>query len=335
MPKQFLDILGVGKSFIRSTFERFLPIIPPENFLVVTSESYKGLTLEHLPELNESQILCEPLRRNTAPCIAYATYHIKAKCPDANIVVTPSDHLITNEAEFQRIISDGLSFVAGDSSLLTIGIKPSRPETGYGYIQIDTTGKVGDTDKVKTFTEKPNIELAKMLVNSGEFVWNSGIFLWSVKGIVDAFERYLPEIKNRFDEGAQYFATDKESEFINELYPGCPSISIDYGVMEKADNVYVRQADFGWSDVGTWGSLYAYSHKDELGNAVTHNNAILHNCKGNIVNLPQGKVAVVEGLDGYLVVDTDSSLLICKIENEQSIRNYVEDVKYRFGEEYL
>lgn len=336
-PKQFLDILGTGKTFIRSTFERFLPLIPAENFFVVTSQAYRSLVLEHLPELSEGQVLCEPVRRNTAPCIAYAAYRILSLDPQANIVVTPSDHLIVNEIEFQRIVQEGIDFVACSDNLMTIGIKPSRPETGYGYIQIDAdvakTGQQKSINKVRTFTEKPDLEMAKVFMNSGEFFWNSGIFLWSVGSIVSALERYLPEVSELFASGRDVYGTDREKAFIDHLYPRCQNISIDYGIMEKAQNVYVRCGDFGWSDIGTWGSLYQHATKDENHNAVTSGEVLSYNTRNSIISLPQGRIAVIEGLDGFLVVEKDNTILICKLENEQNIRNYVEDVKYRFSEE--
>lgn len=335
MPKQFLDILGTGKSFIRSTFERFLPIIPISNFLVVTSEMYRDLVLEHIPELTPEQVLCEPLRRNTAPCVAYASYRILKQAPNANIIVAPSDHLVTNECEFQKIMSEGLDFVKGNDNLLTIGIRPSRPETGYGYIQIDCDNKHGNFNKVKTFTEKPNLELAKAFVSSGEFFWNSGIFVWSVGGIINALTKYLPEMTAHFAEGMDSYGTPAERDFINNLYSDCTSISIDYGVMEKADNVFVRQADFGWSDVGSWGSLYTHASKDDKQNATINDKTLLYNTRNSIINVSPAKAVVVEGLDGYLVVETAKNLLICRIENEQAIRNYVDDVKYQLGEEYI
>lgn len=339
LPKQFLDILGIGKSFIRSTFERFVPIVPIENFLIVTSDLYRDLVLEHLPELDPSQVLCEPIRRNTAPCIAYASYRIAKQNPDANIIVTPSDHMITNEREFQDIISRGLEFVNGSNNLLTIGIRPSRPETGYGYIQVENndceTLSNGGFCKVKTFTEKPNIELAKVFVSSGEFLWNSGIFIWSLQGIMNAFHKHLPELASHFDEGWDYYGTESEHTFITSLYPNCDNISIDYGIMEKAQQVFVRAGDFGWSDIGTWGSLYMYADKDDNNNAIKCPKILTYNTQNSIISLPDNKTAVIEGLDGYLVVEKNDTLLICRQENEQNIRNYVEDVKYRFGEDNL
>lgn len=338
MPKQFLDILGTGKSFIRATFERFSPLIPTENFLVVTSERYKDLVLEHLPELNPEQILLEPLRRNTAPCIAYAANRIARENPRANMVVTPSDHLITGESEFHKIILEGLDFVNNNDKLLTIGIRPTRPETGYGYIQIDTEnteGTAGEIRQVKTFTEKPNLEMAQVFVDSGEFFWNSGIFVWSIPAILKAFGEYLPDIHELFTNGSETpYGTLKEQEFIDSIYPSCMNISIDYGIMEKSPNVYVRCGEFGWSDIGTWGSLYQHAPKDENGN-VLGGRVLAYETNGTIVELSKEKIAVIEGLEDYLVVEQGNALLICRRDNEQKIRNYVEDVKYRFGKEFI
>lgn len=334
LPKQFIDILGTGRSFLRATFERFLPIVPPENFLVVTSAAYKDLVLEHLPELRPDQVLCEPLRRNTAPCIAYAAYRIAAQCPTASMVVTPADHLVLGEVEFAKIIGQGFDFAEQNDALLTIGIRPSRPETGYGYIQYDPEQTEG-MHRVKTFTEKPNEELAEAFVASGDFLWNSGMFIWSVDSIKQAFETHLPQITRAFERGEGVYGTPEEQAFINDLYPQCENISIDYGVMEKADNVFVRAGDFGWSDIGTWGSLYQNAQKDESNNAITSGNVLPYNSTGCIVSVPEGKVAVVEGLDDYLVVDKGDVLLVCRMASEQSIRNYVDDVKLKFGEKYV
>ncbi len=329
-PKQFLDILGTGKSFIRSTFDRFLPIVPAENFLVVTNAAYKDLVLEHLPQIKPDQVLCEPMRRNTAPCIAYATYHIMAKCKDANIVVTPADHLVTNEVEFQRIISKAFDFVAQpehNEALLTIGIQPTRPETGYGYIQVDEEfeAKLGTVVKLKSFTEKPNLEKAKQFLAAGNYFWNSGIFVWSMSGIKTAFDTYLPEIVEVFDRGKDVFATAGEQEFIDANFADCTNISIDYGVMEKSPNTYTIPADFGWSDIGTWGSLFTHATKDNNNNAVT-GKAVLVNTNDTIVNIQEGVEAVVQGLENYLVAYRDNSLLICKLTDEQKIKEWITEL---------
>ncbi|MEG2480255.1 MAG: sugar phosphate nucleotidyltransferase [Mucinivorans sp.] len=331
-PKQFLDPLGLGKSFIRSTFERFLPIVPPENFLVVTSVQYLDQVLQHLPEIKASQILLEPVRRNTAPCIAYASHRILSVNPAARIVVTPSDHLVTSEQEFQNIINQGLDFVDHSNNLLTIGITPKHPETGYGYIQFQEGEQ--EFKKVKTFTEKPNTDLAKVFVQSGDFLWNSGIFIWSVQGIINALNSFLPDLNSQFAAAEQVWGTTKEQAFIDELYPQCDNISIDYGLMEKASDVYVRAGNFGWSDIGTWGSLASYAPKDKQGN-ILHGGVMAYDTNNSLISVPKGKVAVVSGLEGYMVVQTHDKLLICPLEQEQNIRNWVEDIKAQWGEQFL
>jgi len=333
-PKQFLDFFGVGRSLLQMTFDRFKKILPIENIFIVTNESYKDLVAKELPELDESQILLEPMRRNTAPCIAFATYHINAINPNANIVVAASDHLILKEDEFLKVIEKAYDFVSRNNVLLTLGIRPSRPETGYGYIQMSDE-KIEGVNKVKVFTEKPNLDLAKVFYESGEFLWNSGIFIWNIKTILEAFHQYLPEITSRFDAGIGYFGTDKEKAFIDENFPFCPNISIDYGVMEKSSDVYVQAADFGWSDLGTWGSLYDVSDKDDNANAVLTSKSLFFDSSENVVTLPKEKLVVIQGLEGYIVAESNNVLLICKKEEEQRIKQFVTDVKLKFGEEYV
>ncbi|NQU88586.1 MAG: mannose-1-phosphate guanylyltransferase, partial [Mariniphaga sp.] len=271
MPKQFLDIMGVGRTFIQQTYDRFSKIIPDCNFYIVTSVIYKDLVLEQLPELKEEQVLLEPIRRNTAPCIAYASYKIKTINPDANIIVAPSDHIILKEDEFITQIKNGLKFVSENNSLLTLGIKPSRPETGYGYIQIKKKKEYKELDNlfgVKTFTEKPDLKMAQIFLDSGEFFWNSGIFIWSLSTILEAFEIHLNDVSTLFAKGIKLYNTPDENAFINKTYSECKGISIDYGIMENAKNVFVLTADFGWSDLGTWGSLYENKEKDKSGNVI-------------------------------------------------------------------
>lgn len=333
-PKQFLDFFGTGRSLLQSTFDRFNQIIPAENIFIVTNDLYAELVKEQLPKLKDDQILLEPTRRNTAPCIAFAAYHIYAINPNANIVVAPSDHLILKESHFLETIKLGLDFVEKSPSLLTLGIKPSRPETGYGYIQSEELGD-GLFQKVKAFTEKPNFELAKVFYQSGEFYWNSGIFLWNVKTILDAFRTYLPEITIRFDAGIQHFNTNQEKTFINDHFPTCPNISIDYGIMEKANNVYMLCAEFGWSDLGTWGSLYDLADKDDRQNVVLKCNAAFYESTDNIVTLPEGKLAVIQGLVDYIVVESNNVLLICKKSEEQRIKQFVADAKLKHEDEYV
>lgn len=323
-PKQFLDFFGTGRSFLQMTFDRFSRLMPVENILIVSNILYRDLILEQLPEIKPSQVLLEPNRRNTAPCIAYAVNRIKSMTDKANIVVAPSDHLIMKEIDFIDAIKTGLDFVEKNDSLLTLGIKPSRPETGYGYIQIDE----GDTNlrKVKTFTEKPNAELAQIFFETGEFFWNSGIFLWNLQTIDHAFHSLLPEVALKFDGGKDVYNTADEQKFIDEMYATCPNISIDYGIMEKAANVHVLCSDFGWTDLGTWGSLYEMSEKDVDANVTLKCKTMFYESKNNIVALPPDKLAVIQELDGYIVAESDNVLLICKLEDEQRIRQFVNDV---------
>lgn len=357
-PKQFLDVLGIGKSLLQQTVARFQTIAPAENILIVTSAKYKQLVKEQCPELLESNILLEPCMRNTAPCIAYAAYKIKALNPDANIVVAPSDHLITNEAEFIRIIEYGLDFTANNDALLTLGIQPHRPETGYGYIQAspsinneqliinnkegvhigsegqsyETMPNAESTDngqlttdnplQVAAFKEKPNLETAKEYLAAGNYFWNSGIFLWSLKSILSAFESFVPEVADIFQKGEEFYNTDKEQAFIDEMFPTCTNISIDYAVMEKANNIFVQPADFGWSDLGTWGSLWEKRERNEAGNTVVGEKVHLFEADNCIVNMPKDKKVVIQGLQDYIVVEDNDVLLICKKEEEQRIKEF-------------
>lgn len=332
-PKQFLDFFGTGRSLLQMTFDRFRQLVPAENILIVSNVIYKDTILEQLPELHENQVLLEPHRRNTAPCIAYAVNRIKAITDKANIIVAPSDHLILKENDFIQTINEGLDFIQDNDVLLTLGIKPSRPETGYGYIQIDEG--TGSLRKVKTFTEKPNAELAKVFLETGEFFWNSGIFLWNLQAIDKAFNELLPDMSARFNAGAKFFNTNEEQQFIDEIYASCVSISIDYGVLEKAPNVYVLCAEFGWTDLGTWGSLYEMSEKDNNGNVSLKCNTLIYNSNDNIIALPQGRLAVIDGLSGYLVAESENVLLICKKDDEAKIRQFVNDAMVSYDDEYI
>lgn len=334
-PKQFLDITGTGKTLIQQTYQRFTKIIPPENFLVVTNSAYKDLVLEQLPELKVEQVLLEPLRRNTAPCVAYATFKIKAKNPNASFVVAPSDHLIIKEEEFVGQIKKGIEFAKNKNALLTLGIKPCRPEIGYGYIQVKKKEEFNDLDnlyKVKTFVEKPDAEMAQVFIDSGEFFWNSGIFIWSMSSIVAALETHLDDIFTLFSNGIKWYNTEDEIHFINKIYSECRGISIDYGIMEKAKNVYVLTADFDWSDLGTWGALYENEDKDDVGNVVKGDNVLMYNAQNCIVNISDEKVAVLQGLDGYIIAESNDTLMICKREDEQQIKQFVTDVRINKGD---
>ena len=334
-PKQFLDILGTGRTFLQQTFDRFSKIIPVENFVIVTSTKYKNLVLEQLPQIKEEQVLLEPLRRNTAPCIAYATYKIKTQNPNANLVVAPSDHVILKEEEFINQIKKGLDFVKENNALLTLGIKPCRPETAYGYIQVKKKVDFKDLDnlyKVKIFAEKPDIQMAKLFVDSGEFFWNSGIFIWSMPAIIEAFETHLQTVSSMFESGMKLYNTSDEVHFISKIYSEMQSISVDYGIMEKAGNVYVLTADFGWSDLGNWGTLYENREIDEDGNVISGDNILIYDTKNCIINISGEKVAVLQGLDGYIIAESNENLMICRREDEQQIKKFVTDVRIKKGD---
>ncbi len=337
-PKQFLDILGTGHTLLQQTYNRFLRLCPKENIFIVTNDSYVDLVKEQLKGINSANILSEPARKNTAPCVAYACYKIAQSNPDALTVIAPSDHLITKEDTFVKAIKACYIKAASEDCLVTLGIRPSRPDTGYGYIQFvesDEKEKDKRIKKVKTFTEKPDLDMAKFFLQSGDFLWNSGIFIWSVKSVINAFEKYAPEMHAIFSEGNAVYNTPQEAEFIAKAYTNCKNISIDYALMEKADNVYVRSSIIGWSDLGTWGSLYDHIKRDDKENAVVGKNVMLYDSKNCIVNVPKGKLVVMQGLEDYIVVESDGILLICKKEDEQQIRTFVNDVKVSKGEKFV
>lgn len=332
-PKQFLDVLGIGQSLLQLTYHRFLDICPGENIYVVTSDTYKQTVQEQLPGINADQILSEPARRNTAPCIAYASYKIRKANPEAVMVITPADHAIIKEKEFGEVIRESLHYAGEQDILITLGIHPNRPETGYGYIQYHFNSE-NSIKKVKTFTEKPQLDLARKFIESGDFVWNAGIFIWKVGSIIKAFENHLSELAELFENASGDFMTEKEEESIRRVYSLAKNISIDYGVMEKADNVYVMLADIGWSDLGSWASLHDLKEKDSNKN-VLDANVITYDSTNSIVIGPRDKLIVIEGLEGYLVADCDDVLLICKKDNEETIRTFVKDVKNKKGERYV
>jgi mannose-1-phosphate guanylyltransferase len=381
-PKQFLDFFGTGRSLLQMTVDRFRPIVPIENMFIVTNVMYKQMILEQVPDLKEGQILCEPARRNTAPCIAYATAHIRALClqkaygltkdectkyegytkegsmkgnktlpryqeidwkkPEmqANIVVAASDHLILEEEKFRQTIEKAFDFVAENNAICTLGMRPTRPETGYGYIQYINERSQSELNDgmsaakplndgiypVKTFTEKPNLEMAKVFLESGDFLWNSGIFIWNLQTISEAFRYLLPEVADRFREGELLMGTEREEKFIEEMFPKCPSISIDYGIMEKAENVYVLPSSFGWSDLGTWGSLYELSEKDAQRNVSLHSDVHFYDATGNIVVLEPGKKVIVQGVDDMIIAEQGGALLVCKKAEEQRIKQFVSEL---------
>jgi mannose-1-phosphate guanylyltransferase len=336
-PKQFIDILGTGETLIQQTFRRFKAICPEENIFIVTSADHSDMVVEQLG-IDPSRVLGEPFRRNTAPCLAYGTFRILKENPEAVIAVTPADHHIIKEEKFCEVITSCYDFAGGNDALVTIGIKPDRPETGYGYIQADRKKPVQGYDnllKVKTFTEKPDIDLARIFLESGDFYWNSGIFIWNIKSILSAFEKHLPDAYLGFEEGREIFGTEQEKSFIKKVYSECRSISIDYGIMEKASNVYVMCTEIGWSDLGTWSSLYSHSAVDKKGNALVRGDVFSYDNKGNIINISPGKVAVLQGLKDFVIVDSDDVLLIVKKEEEQNIKQYLEDVKKSTRDKYM
>ncbi|MEW6467933.1 MAG: sugar phosphate nucleotidyltransferase [Bacteroidota bacterium] len=337
-PKQFLDILGTGRTLLQQTFDRLVRIVPKQNVFVVTNDSYDELVRQQLPDIPVENILLEPLRKNTAPCIAYASYKIRKINPRANIVVAPSDHLIIKEDTFVKAVKSCFAKARSEDCLLTIGIRPTRPDTGYGYIQFresDKNEKDKRIKKVKTFTEKPDPEMAKFFMQSGDFLWNSGIFIFSAESIVKAFQRHLPEMAVIFSDGEAFYNTPKEKQFLVQAYTNCKNISIDYAIMEKADNVYVRSSIIGWSDLGTWGSLYEHIRKDGKGNAIVGKNVMMYHSNNCIVNVSNDKLVVIEGLDDYIVVESDNTILICRKQDEQQIRNFVNDVKVMKGEKFI
>lgn len=324
-PKQFIDVLGVGKSLLQLTVERFGNLVEPGNIWVVTNQKYADIVRTQLPDIPATNILCEPCRRNTAPCIAYVSWRIKSKDPKANIVVTPSDHIVTNTAEFQRVIAACMKFTSETDAVLTLGMKPNRPETGYGYIQADlSTSSLRHKEmfRVDSFREKPNLETAKEYIKKNNYFWNAGIFVWNVNTIVNAFRIYQPSMAKIFELMMPIYGTDKEQAEIDRRFPECENISVDYAIMEKAEEIFVCPADFGWSDLGTWGSLHEQSKKDLYGNVCIGQEIDLvesHNC---IVHTTQEKKVVVQGLDGYIIAENDDTLLICKLSEEQRIKQF-------------
>ena len=322
-PKQFIDVLGCGRTFIQMTLDRFRGIIPSENVWVVTSKEYQTIVQQQLPEIPADHILLEPCRRNTAPCIAYVSWRIKKIDAEANLVVTPSDHMVTDVVEFQKVINKSLEFTSQNNAILTLGMKPTRPETGYGYIERTNSGNEDKTIyKVAKFREKPDLKTAQEYIQQQEFYWNSGIFVWNIQTIVNALNTYAVEVAAVFEKLDAYLGTNEEQQKVNELFPTCPSISIDYAVMENASDIFVYPADFGWSDVGTWGSLITLSDKDSEGNATIGQRIDLNDCHNCIVHTTEERRVVVQGLDGYIVAEKDDTLLICKLSEEQRIKDF-------------
>lgn len=327
-PKQFIDVLGVGKSLLQLTMERFANIASPENVWVVTNEKYVDIVHEQLPDVPRTNILSEPCRRNTAPCIAYVSWRIKTRDANANIVVTPSDHIVTNVAEFKRVINAALQFTGETDAMLTLGMKPTRPETGYGYIQADLTSsspRNKEIFRVDSFREKPDLQTALQYIERKNYFWNAGIFIWSVKTIINAFRIYQPAMNRLFESMTDIYGTEREQEAINHMYPECENISVDYAIMEKAEEIFVCPADFGWSDLGTWGALLMQTKHDLYGNSIIGNNVSVYDTQNCIIHTTEEKKVVVQGLDGYIVAEKDDTLLICKLAEEQKIRSFAEE----------
>lgn len=326
-PKQFIDVLGMGKSLLQLTVDRFNGVCAMENVWIVTNKKYVDIVRQQLPQIAADHILCEPCRRNTAPCIAYVSWKIKSQDPKANVVVSPSDHIVLNEAEFRRVMTNCLNFTNGTDAIVTVGIQPSRPETGYGYIQANLASpslRNKEMFRVDKFREKPDLATAKEYIQKKEFFWNAGIFVWNINTIVNAFRIYQPSINKVFEKMLPYYGTDKEQEMIDERFPECESISIDYAVMEKAEDIFVCPADFGWSDLGTWGSLQANTPRDLYGNSCIGNDIKVFETANCMIHTTQEKKVIIQGLDGYIVAENNDTLLICKLSEEQRIKQFSE-----------
>ena len=326
-PKQFVDVLGTGRTFIQMTVDRFKGILPAENVWVVTSQAYEDIVAEQLPEVPRGNILLEPCRRNTAPCIAYAAWRIKSIDPKATIVVSPSDHLVLDVPEFQRVITSAMDFASTSDAIVTLGMKPTRPETGYGYIQTDMScpsARNKEIYRVDAFREKPDLATAEKYIRKPNMLWNAGIFIWNVSTVVNALRVYAPEINEVFENLLPLYGTDKEQEAINENFPKCESISVDYAILEKSEEIYCFPASFGWSDLGTWGSFRENVSRDNNGNAVIGNNVQTFETRDCVIHCSEERRVVVQGLEGYIVAEKDNTLLICKLSEEQRIKQFSE-----------
>lgn len=336
LPKQFIDILNTGETLIQSTFKRLSNCVRAENIYVVTNNNYAQLCIDQL-KIKKENIFLEPIMRNTAPCIAYSSFKIKQKNPEANILVCPSDHIVHDNNLFSKIIEESLKISSTSEIIVTLGISPTRPDTGYGYIQYEQNETLENCKikKVKTFTEKPSQSLALQFIDSGDFLWNSGMFIFNVNTIINSFKTHLNEIYEIFNDASDIYWTTKEVKYIERFFPACKNISIDYGILEKSDNVYVYPSNFGWSDLGTWGSIYAISEKDENQNIVKGEKVITYECTNSIFNISDDKLLIAHGLDNYIVIESNNNILICKKEDEQQVKNFVNDIKVKFGDERI
>lgn len=333
-PKQFLDVLGIGKSLLQLTYERFLKLCPQENIFIVTNSQYRDIIKDQLSGITDNQLICEPSRNNTAPCIAYASFKVAALDPEANIVVAPSDHFILYEDKFLEKIEQALDYTEKHEALVTLGIAPTRPDTGYGYIKYESAADNG-VHKVAQFKEKPSLEKAKEFLAEGNYVWNAGIFIWKASSILSGLKKYSTAIHSLFEKGADLYNTDAERAFIDEHYPTSPNISIDYAIMEQADNVYTIPAEFGWSDLGTWASLYEAAPKNEEANVIAAKQINVSDTTNSIIHINGEKLAVIRGLDNFIVVDEGNALLIYPKEQEQEIKEIVKQMSIQFGEGFI
>lgn len=335
-PKQFVDFFGTGRTQLQATFDRIVKIVPKENIFVCTNKEHAGIVKEQLPEITEDNIVIEPVSRNTAPSVAWADIRICQRNPEANILVTPSDQFVLNEEAFSKNVKTGFDFVAKHDIILTMGVKPTRPEPGYGYIQTGDATDAADVYCVKAFTEKPEREFAQMFLDSGEFLWNTGQFLSNARYMSECFEQLFPEVLSKLDAIHPNRTLEEEERFIREHYPSYPNLSIDYGVLERCKNVYVMQCDFGWADLGTWHSIYECMRKSEDDNVVIDSDVVLEDCRNNVIKLPKDRLAVINGLDGYIVAEKDNVLLICKKGDSSSlVRKYVNEVQIKYGDDYI
>ena len=336
LPKQFIDILNTGETLIQSTYKRLSNCVRTENIYVVTNKNYAQLCIDQL-KIKKENIFLEPIMRNTAPCIAYSSFKIKQKDPEANILVCPSDHIVHDDNLFSEIIEECLKISSTSENIVTLGINPTRPDTGYGYIQYEQNENIDDSKikKVKTFTEKPSQSLALQFIDSGDFLWNSGMFIFNVNTIINSFKTHLNEIYEIFNDASDIYWTAKEVKYIERFFPACKNISIDYGILEKSDNVYVYPSNFGWSDLGTWGSIYSISEKDENQNIINGEKVIAYDCTNSIFNISDDKLLIAHGLDNYIVIESNNNILICKKEDEQKVKNFVNDIKVKFGDERI
>ena len=336
LPKQFIDILNTGETLIQSTYKRLSNCVRAENIYIVTNKNYSQMCIDQL-KIKKENIFLEPIMRNTAPCIAYSSFKIKQKNPEANILVCPSDHVVHDNNLFSEIIKESLKISSTSEIIITLGINPTRPDTGYGYIQYEQneTSEHSKIKKVKTFTEKPSQSLALQFIDSGDFLWNSGMFIFNVNTIINSFKTHLNEIYEIFNDASDIYWTAKEVKYIERFFPACKNISIDYGILEKSDNVYVYPSNFGWSDLGTWGSIYSISEKDENQNIISGEKVIAYDCTNSIFNISDDKLLIAHGLDNYIVIESNNNILICKKEDEQKVKNFVNDIKVKFGDERI